>query len=325
MFCMRSIAMRLVGVFVSLLLCSNMLFGQSGTIDVSTDYSSREVMIHTSNGNLYGTLTIPLKNEYGIVVLIIPDFGLTDRDGNSPKVGENNSLKMLAEGLAREGVSTLRVEKREVTESKKSAMVKPDMRFEDMVEDAVRWLRFLKSDQRFSKVAVLGHSEGALVGILASEISDVDYYISIAGFGRAGNEIIEDRLEKQLTAEQMDTARKYIAELKNGNTIEDVSPFFLSIFSQSIQSYLVSWFKYTPAEEIASLNAKVLLVHGENDKQVPAKEIELLALACPNAQELLIHDMNHVLKGVKSGKDHEHIPLAEGLVKGIADFLKVRE
>lgn len=305
--------------------CVTYAHAQSSVIEVATDFSEREVMVYTSSGNLYGTLVIPLNNELGIVSLIIPDFGLTDRDGNSPQVVGCNSLKMLAEDLARKGISSLRIEKREVTESKNNtAMVKSGVRIEDMVEDAVSWLRFLKADKRFSKVAVIGHGEGALVGMLAAEIADIKYFVSIAGTGRAGYEIVEDNLTTQLTAEQMDTVRAYLEKMKKGDIIENVEPSLASVFNPSIQPYLISWFKYNPVVEIANLKANVLLVTGTSDLQANPEDMLRLAAAYPKAEELVINKMNHKLKVERrSSRDTaSYSSLADGLVEGVAQFLK---
>lgn len=282
-------------------------------------------MIRASSGNLYGTLTIPIDNELGIVALVIPDFGLTDRDGNSLQIGEVNSLKMLAHDLAGNGISALRIEKREVTESKKTPIVGSGVRIEDMVEDAVSWLRFLKADKRFSKVSVIGHGEGALVGILASEIADIKYYVSIAGAGRPGYEIVEANLIAQLPPEQMDLARTYIDEIRKGNMIDDIDISLASIFNPTIQTYLISWFKYNPAVEIANLDAKILLVKGEKDKLADSADYVRLISVCPKGEKLIVEGMDHMLK---KGNEEEvadkvlDAPLAEGLVEGIASFLK---
>jgi pimeloyl-ACP methyl ester carboxylesterase len=231
--------------------------------------------------------------------------------------------------LAQEGISTLRIEKREVTESKNAAIVKSGCRIEDMVEDAVRWLRFLKADKRFSKIAVIGHGEGALVGMLASEIADVKYYVSITGYGKPGYQVVEENLTAQLTPEQMDTARVYIEEMKKGNVLENVEPSLASIFNSVIQPYLISWFKYDPATELANLNARVLLVQGSDDTQVDSDDLARLTSAYPEAEKQLIDGMNHALKKVKKKEKHQDkacdlsaLPLANGLVDGIADFLK---
>ncbi|MEG3879871.1 hypothetical protein QT972_21175, partial [Microcoleus sp. herbarium7] len=59
-----------------------------------------EVHITTSTGTLYGTQIIPTSNLPEPVVLIIAGSGPTDRNGNNSLAGQNNSLKLLAEGLA---------------------------------------------------------------------------------------------------------------------------------------------------------------------------------------------------------------------------------
>jgi alpha-beta hydrolase superfamily lysophospholipase len=312
---------------MALAVCYFFGHAQSKEMELSSDFSEREIVVHTSSGNLYGTLVIPVNNELGIIALIIPDFGLTDRDGNSPQAGENNSLKMLAEDLAREGISTLRLEKREVSESKNSAIVKSGVRIEDMAEDAVSWLRFLKKDSRFNKIVVVGHGEGALVGMLASEIADIEYFVSIAGLGRPGYDIVEENLISQLASEQMDTARMYIEELKKGIIVEDVAPSLASIFNRSMQSYLASWFKYNPTVEIANLKANVLLVQGTDDLQVNSDDIVQLSAAFSKAKEVLIEGMNHTLRDSKEEKsgskgENPQLQIADGLVKAIADFLK---
>ncbi len=320
---------KLASFVLIFMACTFYLQAQSGSIELGSDFSEREIMIHTSSGNIYGTLTIPINNELGTIALVIPDFGLTDRDGNSVQIEQSSPLKMLAEDLAKEGVSTLRIEKREVTENKNSAIVKSGVRIEDMVEDAVRWLRFLKADKRFSKIAVIGHGEGALVGMLASEIADIKYYVSIAGLGSPGYETVEDNLMSQLTLEQMDIVQTYIEEMRKGNMLEDVEPSLASIFNSSIQPYLISWFKYNPVDEIANLKAKVLLIQGTDDAQVNQEELAKLAAAYPQAKEILISGMNHAMRSAKK-KEKQHdktneqcsMPLATGLVDGIVEFLK---
>jgi pimeloyl-ACP methyl ester carboxylesterase len=43
------------------------------------------------------------------------------------------------------------------------------MRFETGADDAVQFLDTLRKDPRFSKVLVLGHSEGSLLGMLLAQ------------------------------------------------------------------------------------------------------------------------------------------------------------
>src|SRR3712207_9051268 len=57
----------------------------------------------TSNGEIFGTLTLPVSFSKGSVALIIAGSGPTDRNGNNP-VNKNESLKYLAHELARQGI-----------------------------------------------------------------------------------------------------------------------------------------------------------------------------------------------------------------------------
>ena len=69
--------------------------------------------LKTPTGDLFGTLELPAARTPVPVVLIISGSGPTDRNGNSPALpGSNNSLKMLADGLAARGIASLRYDKR---------------------------------------------------------------------------------------------------------------------------------------------------------------------------------------------------------------------
>lgn len=72
------------------------------------------------------------------------------------------------------------------------------MRFEDGIKDARGWIDYLSKDKRISGIYVLGHSEGALVGMAASvDNPKVKGYISVAGAGRPAYEIIEEQMAGQ--------------------------------------------------------------------------------------------------------------------------------
>ena len=59
------------------------------------------------------------------VVIIIPGSGPTDRDGNQPLGVTSSSLRMLAQGLAARGVTTVRIDKRGMFGSK-AAIANPN-------------------------------------------------------------------------------------------------------------------------------------------------------------------------------------------------------
>ena len=95
------------------------------------------ITLDTPTGAIAGTLLIPSGNGPFALVVIIAGSGPTDRDGNSPLLpGANNSLKLLAEGLADRGVASLRYDKRGVAASAKAMVSEADLRFNTYADDA---------------------------------------------------------------------------------------------------------------------------------------------------------------------------------------------
>jgi len=172
----------------------------SKTIQMDASLKEEPVLLKTFTGTIPGTLTIP-KDAAGKVpvVLIIAGSGPTDRDGNSPKLGlTGNTYKMLANELGKNGIATIRYDKRLVGQSISSTKEK-ELRFTDYVDDAVGLINMLNDDQRFSKIIVLGHSEGSLVGLLSLRDQPVKGFISVAGAGQTAEKIVAEQVKKDLS------------------------------------------------------------------------------------------------------------------------------
>ncbi|GAB5518989.1 MAG: alpha/beta hydrolase [Rhodothermales bacterium] len=269
------------------------------------------VSLDTGSGTLHGTLLLPDGAATPTpVVLIIAGSGPTDRDGNTnaPTMqAKNNSLKFVAEALAEAGIASLRYDKRGVAASMAAGLSEADLRFEHYAEDAAAWVAMLKDDARFSTVTVLGHSEGALVGLVALDDQRADGYVSLAGSGRPARALISSQLSKQLPPDLMTEATSIMDTLERGETVAEVPAVLQSLFRPSIQGYIGSWFAHDPATKIGALDVPVLVIQGSTDIQVSTSDAELLHAAQPNAQFHLVGGMNHVLKAV-SGTLQEQLP-----------------
>lgn len=286
-----------------------------------------ELSITVSGGKLYGTLLIPEKKT-DTVVLIIAGSGPTDRDGNSPLLaGKNDSLKMIAELLRDNNSASLRFDKRGVGKSAGSLLSEEDLTFEDMIDDAVSWIRYLRNERGFKKVIVLGHSEGSLIGMAAAEKTKAEGFISLAGMGRGADLILKEQLAQ---TPEPDRTRMYsmIDTLKAGNRIEDVPEEYYSLFRPSVQPYMISFLSYNPAEIISRLNIPVLIVGGTTDIQVPVEDARILAKANPGAKLSIIEGMNHILKIAPADREKNlaaysdpTLPLAEELQRELAAFI----
>jgi fermentation-respiration switch protein FrsA (DUF1100 family) len=292
--------------------------------------AAEPVRLDTGTGTLYGTLETPAAKPPYPVVLIIAGSGPTDRDGNSPLLkGKNDSLKMLAEGLAARGIASLRYDKRLIGESKIAGLKEEDLRFDTYVADAVRWGEYLRKDLRFRSLVVAGHSEGSLIGMLAAQKLAANGYVSIAGAGRpAGQVVLEQFRSRPLPADLMKQVEDDVKALDAGHTVESVPPTLAALFRPSVQPYLISWFRYDPAREIARLNMPVLILQGTTDIQVSVADAKLLAQASPAAKLAVIEGMNHVLKEVPAAMDKQmasygdpSLPLAGKLVSEIVALI----
>lgn len=279
---------------------------------------------------LKGTLQLPEGKGPFPVALIIAGSGPTDRDGNSPLLaGKNNSLKLLAEGLAQHGIASVRYDKRGIAQSVMPGLKEEQMTFKDFVDDASAWTQLLKKDQRFNKRFILGHSEGSLIGMAAAQQNPVDRYVSISGAGSNAADLLLTQLKPQLPAALYQQSEALIARLRQGLTGEVPDPALASLFRKSVQPYLISWFKCDPAQILSALKIPTLIVQGDRDLQVAVTEAQKLLKAQPSAKLLLVPGMNHVLKSVSEDQrdnlasySNPELPLADGLVQGIVDFLK---
>ncbi|QEC75931.1 alpha/beta hydrolase [Mucilaginibacter ginsenosidivorax] len=295
------------------------------------DPSIQETPVTVKNlaGSISGTLAIP-KNVTGKipVVIIIAGSGPTNRDGNSPKLGlATNAYKMIANELGKSGIASLRYDKRLVGKSV-SSTTEDQLRFEDYVEDGVNLINFLTDDERFSRIIILGHSEGSLVGMLSSIDQPVKGFISVAGAGDSADNILTEQMKSQPT-HISEGFKRMLDSLKKGKTTDNIDPSLYFIARPGIQKYLMSWFRYDPTRAIKRLKIPILIVQGTTDLQVKVSNAEKLKKAKSDAVLEIIPEMNHVLKDAPADKDKNmatynepDLPLKPEFIKAVISFVK---
>lgn len=296
---------------------------------VSVAGATEPIVLKTDSGVLYGTLETPKDTGAVPVALIISGSGPTDRDGNNTIVGNNNSLKLLAEGLAINGIASLRYDKRGIAASAAAGPKEDDLRFDTYIDDAEKWGKLLLKDRRFTKVIVIGHSEGALIGTVACKRLGANGFISIAGAGYPAYEVLEAQLKRSLPPSLISESNTILDLLKKGKTTDKVPPSLITLFRLSVQPYLISWFRYDPAYELSQLTVPVLIAQGTTDIQVSTEDFKRLTNANKLARPLVINGMNHVLKNVpgdmglqmRSYKDPD-MPISTELLNKVAVFIQ---
>ncbi|SDP90097.1 hypothetical protein SAMN05216303_10954 [Rhodoferax sp. OV413] len=258
------------------------------------------VVLKTSTGELHGSLRLPTEGSpTPAVVLVIAGSGPTDRDGNSTRIqARNDSLKMLAQALAQAGVASLCYDKRGVAASAAAASCEADLRFDTYVEDAAAWIHMLLADDRFASVFVFGHSEGSLVGMLAAKESSARAFISVAGPGRRGSDVLRQQLAGLPEPGLVQANEAILSALEQGQEVPAIPTALASLYRPSVLPYLRSWFAHDPAQAFAVLGLPALVVQGTTDLQVGVPDALALRRAKPDAKLCVVQGMNHVLKMV---------------------------
>lgn len=309
------------GITISVLIFFSFHLHVSENHHFKQEYS----VLHTASGDIYGTLFTPKEESLSPVAILISGSGPTDRNGNQPGL-QNNSLKMLAEALVSHGISSLRYDKRAIGKSKIKNLSEFDLRFEHYVEDVTAWVKWLKEKNKFKEITIIGHSEGSLIGMLASQKGDVDKFISLAGAGRSADKLLKEQLGNKFIVSYF--AFPLIDDLVQGETVK--APFFLkTLLRDSVQPYLTSWFKYDPADEISKLNIPILVVQGTADIQVKVEDAERLLRANEEVEIKIIPGMNHILKNSKLDRkenmltyNQPNLPINEELIGTLVAFFE---
>lgn len=310
-----------ISLFAFLLLCSS-AFAQKSPI------KERNWRQATGQGRLFGTLAVPREGKANTLCIIVPGSGPTDRNGNSGVFVYANSYKMLSDSLVMNGYAVLRYDKRGVGESVYAFTNETELTFPLYCEDLGQVIRGQRKDGNFSKIVLIGHSEGSTVSLMTALKDTVDGFISLCGPGRSADSLLLTQLRTQ-PLKVREEAEMIIRTINNGESMPKVSESLQSLFRPSVQPYLRSWFAVKPYAEIAELSCPVLIVQGNTDIQVAVSEGERLKAARPSAELITIDQMNHVLKtapedGPRNIRTYgdPYMPLNKGLMPALLPFLK---
>jgi len=308
-----------------------LFFGYVVTAQTKLDTvtTTTNIILQTATGKIRGSLSVASKGKRFPVVLIIAGSGPTDRNGNSIAGVNSNSYKILADSLLQYGIASVRYDKRGIAESKDAGTKEEDLRFTDLVNDAADWIKLLKTEKRFKSIIVLGHSEGSLIGMVASEKAAASKYISVAGPGIPAADIIKKQLLSQPQNIQ-DLCVPRLDSLAAGKMLSNVPPVLYSLFRPSVQPYMINWFQYDPRVEIAKLKIPVLILNGTTDIQVSVDDANQLHEACKQSKLVIVEGMSHLLKAAPTDRTKNialynttpNAPIKTELVQAVLKFIK---
>jgi len=276
-------------------------------------------------GAIDAWLSVPANVEHPPVALLIAGAGSTDHDGDAPKA-KPATLKKLSDALVAHGIATLRYDKRGAGGWKPEFGRPEDFRFKDYVDDAAALVASLREGKTFSRVVLVGHSEGGLVAILTALRTPVDRLVLLATAARTQGELIKAQLAKKYPPEAIAPVAKAIDAMAAGQIV-DPPPPSLPI-APAMQASMGSTFGEDPIDPLKKINGPTLIVNGGRDSQLARIDYLALTTAAPAAKALWLPDMNHSLNDVTDDADdlaaynEPERPLDPTLIETLVAFIK---
>ncbi len=293
----------------------------TGVFPLIAQVKQMDITLMNDSIELSGTLSYTEKNVP--LIIWVHGSGNIDRNGNQGNMVKANYIQQFREEINKHNIAFFSYDKR--TANPNNSKLHKNIVFDDLHEDISVVIDHFKKRHEFSEIILVGHSQGSLTAMLAS--NGISKFVSIAGSSQSIDKILVKQIAKG-NSELGNIAKNHINELKKTGTIKTINPMLVSIFAKQNQQFLASWMRYNPAKEIQKIQIPTLIVNGTKDLQVDISEAKKLKEALPKAQLAIIPNMNHVLKEIKEDKDNytsyfsADFPISTELIKEVVDFIK---
>lgn len=295
------------------------------------------------------TLERPVEGKYpDVLIVIIPGSGPVNRDGNMRGM-QANIYQQLADVLVQSGFATLRYDKIGVGKSTGDYS-------RAGLDDAVRCVGDIidychsSENMAFTKIILLGHSEGTIIATLSASRKQVDGIILLCGAGTSLKSVITSQNEALLSEiasksgfagallrKLVSPEKQRFKQKKLFDKVMETKKATVKISGRIVQAKWLREHLALNDQEIlqllSSLTCKVLAIHGSKDVQSPIKPFNHLKnIALDHIQSVMIDDMNHMLKKQKEAcsllalkkiyKKSANKPIIHELVHEIVNWLQ---
>lgn len=258
-------------------------------------YITEDVIFTNTQANLTlsGTITYPVNYKKGDkvpVLLMVSGSGGQNRDS---EIYEHKFFLVIADYFARNGIATLRYDDRGVG---KSICQYQAMNTSIVADDARYGIKFLRKREEFSKVGLLGHSEGASVAYMLGAKNLLDFMISMAAPGVKGDECLYEQA-------------KTIAESAGQKYPFTKEQFTAMILAQQ-NPWLNYFIGYDPTVDIRNTTCPVFAINGDKDVQIiPSLNIAAIEKNLPSNKQTVVKiypRLNHLFQECETGLPTEY-------------------
>jgi pimeloyl-ACP methyl ester carboxylesterase len=296
-----------------------------------------DVIVPAAGFSLAGTMTMPpaMGRLRHPAIVLVAGSGQVERDET---VAGIPIFAQLAGSLAQEGFVVLRYDKRGVGQSGGRSERATLQDYADDLTVAVKWLARRK-DIDPKRIAVVGHSEGGAVAMLAAREKKISALVLVAAPGTAGSDLVLEQqrhLLDQMKAPEaerqakIELQRRIHAAVIADKGWEAIPP---ELRAQAESTWFRSLLLFDPAKVMPKIKQPVLIVHGDLDRHVPSHHADALAKLArarkkaPPVELVHLPGINHLLVPAETGEVSEYPGLKEktvtpAIVKAIVDWLK---
>ena len=281
------------------------------------------VRVPASGFNLAATVTPPdrtTERPRWPAVILVPGSGSVDRDetvSGIPIYGQ------LAGGLSDAGFLVIRYDKRGTGQSGGRTEVATLENYAEDVRDVVRYIRD-RDDIDDRRVAVIGHSEGGWIAMLAaSRERRINALVLMAAPSTLGADLVLEQqrlaLQRMSLPEQEQLAKielqqRIHAAVISGNGWETIAP---ELRQQADTPWFKSYLAFDPARVLEKVRQPIIVVQGGLDRQIaPGHGVRLTELAEARDRRVTVElvqmdGLNHLLIPAVTGEVDEYEELQD--------------
>ncbi len=257
-------------------------------------YTAENVTVPTPAGHtLAGTLTLPRgasASRRVAAVVTVTGSGPQDRDENIGLEGYR-PFRQLADSLGRRGIAVLRMDDRGTGASTGAFKGATSADFAEDVRAGLAYLR-TRPEIDAGRLAVMGHSEGALIApMVADREPTLKAIVLLAGIARPGMGTLKYQMTNLL---QHDTS---LTTTRRDSAIAAI-PARIDIM-MARDPWMKYFLLYDPSQTARRVTTPVLILTGDHDQQavpeqVPEQEAAFKAAGNRDVTARVVPGVNHL-------------------------------